>query len=223
MQTSFKRTYASTPWLPVLLQLMPLTPEQATADPCLHQRLLKTHRQVRFSLLWGHCSFLLAPGPHKALFVPSKSLFPHSCGSFVINFHWPSKSSSLGILRSLAGFPGGEICCGPQKFAILQELLWHNCSPVCGSSAQQLYSEVNGNLLQEDLCLMPHFPALLQPDSLSPWQVTADLCLHRGHSYTQSQIWLSLLWRSLPRSLGLVCTRFCLHPLRISGGSKICF
>ena len=31
------------------------------------------------SLLWGHCSFLL--GVHKALFVPSKSLFPQSCVS----------------------------------------------------------------------------------------------------------------------------------------------
>ena len=36
--------------------------------------LLDTHRQVWFSLLWGHCSFLLAPGAHKVLFVPSKSL-----------------------------------------------------------------------------------------------------------------------------------------------------
>ena len=26
--------------------------------------------------LWGHCSFLLGPGAHKVLFVPSKSLFP---------------------------------------------------------------------------------------------------------------------------------------------------
>ena len=28
--------------------------------------------------LWGHCSFLLGPGAHKLLFVPSKSLFPQS-------------------------------------------------------------------------------------------------------------------------------------------------
>ena len=33
------------------------------------------------SLLWGHCSFLLGPGVHKVLFVPSKSLFPQSCVS----------------------------------------------------------------------------------------------------------------------------------------------
>ena len=37
-----------------------------------------TRRQVWVSLLWGHCSFLLGPGVHKVLFVPSKSLFPQS-------------------------------------------------------------------------------------------------------------------------------------------------
>ena len=37
--------------------------------------------QVWVSLLWGHCSFLLDPGAHKVLFVPSKSLFPQSCVS----------------------------------------------------------------------------------------------------------------------------------------------
>ena len=30
---------------------------------------------------WGHCSFLLGPGAHKVLFVPSKSLFLQSCGT----------------------------------------------------------------------------------------------------------------------------------------------
>ena len=44
------------------------TPQQATVDPCLHQRLLDTHRKVWLSLLWGHCSFLLAPGMHKVLY-----------------------------------------------------------------------------------------------------------------------------------------------------------
>ena len=32
-------------------------------------------------LLWGHCSFLLGPGAHKVLSVPSESLFPQSCAS----------------------------------------------------------------------------------------------------------------------------------------------
>ena len=58
------------------MHLVPLTFQQATADPCLHQRLLDTHRQVWFSLLSGHCCFLLGPGARKVFFVPSKNLFP---------------------------------------------------------------------------------------------------------------------------------------------------
>ena len=64
-----------------LLYSVPPTLQQATTDPGLHQRLLDIHRQVWVSLLWGHCSFLLGPGVHKALFVPSKSLFPQPCVS----------------------------------------------------------------------------------------------------------------------------------------------
>ena len=51
-------------------------PAAATTDPCLCLRLSDTHGQVWLSLLWGHCSFLLGPGTHKVLFVPSKCLFP---------------------------------------------------------------------------------------------------------------------------------------------------
>ena len=46
--------------------------------------------QVWVSLLWGHCSFLLGPGAHKALFLPSKGLFPQSCVS--------SGGSMVGLL-----------------------------------------------------------------------------------------------------------------------------
>ena len=63
------------------IHVVPLTFQQATADPCLHQKLLDTHRQVWFSLLWGHCSCLLGLDAHKVLFVPSKNLFPQSCVS----------------------------------------------------------------------------------------------------------------------------------------------
>ena len=65
--------------------------QQATADPCLCWRLLDTHRQVLVSLLWGHCSFLLGPGVHKVLFVPSKSLFRQpsvSSGGSVVGLRW---------------------------------------------------------------------------------------------------------------------------------------
>ena len=59
-----------------LLHSVPPALQQATANPCLCQRLLDTPGQVWVSLLWGHCSFLLGLGAHKVLFVPSKSLFP---------------------------------------------------------------------------------------------------------------------------------------------------
>ena len=74
-------------------------------DPCLCWRLLDTPRQVWVSLLWGHCSFLLGPGAHKALCVPSKSLFPQSCVSFVIKSHWPPKSNFPGGSQSLFQIP----------------------------------------------------------------------------------------------------------------------
>ena len=60
--------------MPGLLYLVLLTPWPATVDPCLLQRLLDTHRDVWLRLYWGHCSFLLGPGAHKVLFVPSKSV-----------------------------------------------------------------------------------------------------------------------------------------------------
>ena len=64
-----------------LTHSVPPTLQQATADPWLRWRLLDIHRQVWVSLLCDHCSFLLGPGLHKFLFVPSKSLFPQSCVS----------------------------------------------------------------------------------------------------------------------------------------------
>ena len=42
---------------------------------------MDTQGQVWVSLLCGHCSFLLGPGVHKVLFVPSRILFPQSCVS----------------------------------------------------------------------------------------------------------------------------------------------
>ena len=75
-----------------LLYSLPPTLQQAPADPRLCPRLLDAHRQVWVSLLWGPCSFLLGPGAHKVLFVPSNSLFPQSCVS--------SGSSMLGLMAT---------------------------------------------------------------------------------------------------------------------------
>ena len=80
--------------MPALLDSVPPTLQQASADPCLRHRLLDTHRQVWVSLLWGHCSFLLGPGAHKVLFVTSKSLFPQSCVS--------SDSSIVGLMATFS-------------------------------------------------------------------------------------------------------------------------
>ena len=90
MATSFKRSHQA------LLHSVPPSLLQATANSHLCQRLLDTHGQVWVSLLWGHCSFLLGPGAHKVLFVPSKNLSPLSCvisgssmmGLIVTSFKW---------------------------------------------------------------------------------------------------------------------------------------
>ena len=60
--------------LPGLLLSMPLSLQEATADPQLHRRSSNTHRQVWLSILWGHCSFPLSPGVCKILFVLSKRI-----------------------------------------------------------------------------------------------------------------------------------------------------
>ena len=106
-----KRTYASIR-LPGLLLPVPLSLCQASAHPHLCSRSSDTPRRVWLSLLWGHCSFLLGPGAHKVLFVPSKSLFLQSCVSSVIKSHWLLKSNSLGVLNPLPRSPAWEICCG---------------------------------------------------------------------------------------------------------------
>ena len=62
-----------------MLHLLAPTLQQATTNPCLHQRLLDTHGQVWVRLLLGHSSFFLGLGVHKVLFVSSKSLFPQPC------------------------------------------------------------------------------------------------------------------------------------------------
>ena len=55
---------------------MPLTLQQATADPRLHQRPLDTPRQVWVSLFWGHCSFLLGPSAQVFLCALQESVSP---------------------------------------------------------------------------------------------------------------------------------------------------
>ena len=84
---------------------MPPALQQATADPRLCQRLLNTHGQVWVSLLWGHCSFLLGPGAHKLLSVPSKRVFPLSyvsSGGSMVGLMATSSKRAYAIPRSVA-------------------------------------------------------------------------------------------------------------------------
>ena len=75
MATSFKMSPAGT--APVSAPNPPAGRHQLMPP----QRRQDTHGQVWVSLFWGHCSFVLGPGGHNVLFVPSKSLFPQSCVS----------------------------------------------------------------------------------------------------------------------------------------------
>ena len=107
-----RHDWATTCLMVVTVVFIAPDPAAGTVNPHLCQRFLYTHRQVWLSLLWGHCSFLLGPGVHKVLLVPSKSLFPQTWGNSVIKSHWPPKSNSRGVLSPFAGSPGWEICCG---------------------------------------------------------------------------------------------------------------
>ena len=80
------------------------TLQQATADPCLCQRLLDTHGQLWVGFLWDHCSFLLGPGAHKISFVPSKSLFPVLCK------FWQHNGGLNGDLLQ-EGLCHTQVCC----------------------------------------------------------------------------------------------------------------
>ena len=77
MVTSFKRSHAGTALLNV---------PDCVVGHCQPKPSLETpghSEQVWVSLLCSHCSFILGPGGHKILFLPSKGLFPQSCVSSV--------------------------------------------------------------------------------------------------------------------------------------------
>ena len=97
METSFRRSHACT------AALSAPNPAVGHHQPTPHQRLLDAHGQVWVSLLWGHCSFLLCPGAHKVLFVPSKSLFPQCCvssGGSMVGLMVTSSTRAYAIPRS---------------------------------------------------------------------------------------------------------------------------
>jgi len=93
-------------------------------------------------------------GVHKVLFVPSKSLFPQSCVKFCKACVRPNPTGLQSQILWEFSVPlpdpqVGKAVVGPRTFLTVREFLWYNCSAVCGSSTQQLYGGVNGDLLQE--------------------------------------------------------------------------
>ena len=128
--TSFKRAYASMPC--------------GSQDCCTQcpwmwtPPLLETPGHSQATLAQSHVGLLLlslGSGVHKVLFLPSKSLFPHSCGSSLIKSHWLPKSNPLGVLSPFAGALVWEMCGGPRTpatveifFVIIVLQLWVFCS-----------------------------------------------------------------------------------------------
>ena len=81
MVASFKRTCACT---------VVFSAPDPIAGHCRPTPLPETPGHSQASLLWGLCLFLLAPGIHKVLSVPSKSLFPQSPVQIVKHFQMGS-------------------------------------------------------------------------------------------------------------------------------------
>ena len=113
------------------MHTVPPTLQQATANPCLCRRLLDTPRQVCVSLLWGHCSFLLGPGVHKVLFVPSKSLFPQSCVS--------SGGSRVGLM----------VTSSKRAYAIPRSAAPRAPAPVAGTADPYLHRKHSNTVLSQ--------------------------------------------------------------------------
>ena len=66
-----------------------------------------------------------------------------------------------------------------QVLSLVTVTIWCNCSAVCELSAQWLYGEVNGDLLQEGLCHRLCDSGLLYPEPL-PLQQAAVLLERSG-------------------------------------------
>ena len=197
---------------------MPLIPQQNSIDTHLHQRLPSTHRQVRLSLLWSLCSFLLDPGVHKVLFVFSKGVcLPvlwNCCSqillTFQVRFPWDTQS----------------LCQIPRLGSLLWGLeLSQQCKNLFGITVLQFVDHLPGGSMaglmttssKRSYARTPHLPGLLLSVSLSPQQATADPCFCRRPSNTHRQVWFNLSWGSplLSRDPGVHKVLFL--PPRVSG------
>ena len=165
---SFKRTYAST---------VVFSAPDSMAGHCPPKPLLEPPGHSQASLPQSFV-VLLGPGVHKVLLVPSKCLFPQSCGSSIIKTHWPSKSNSLGGSQSLCQIPG------------LGNLLWSLELPQqCKHFFCIIVLQFVGCLFSGSMvgltCHASHVCCTQSP--CPPWQATGDFRLHRRHSNTKGR------------------------------------
>ena len=116
-------------WLTVTLVGWPLLPPpkyDALSFPHLHWRLMDTHRQFWLSLLWGHCSFLLGPGAHKVLSVPSKGLFPSPVEVLQSNPTGLQSQIPWGFWVPFLPPQVGKFVVSPRTFFSVREIPWCN-------------------------------------------------------------------------------------------------
>ena len=184
---SSKRTYANMCFPGLLLPGL-LSPRQASATPRLCRRPSNTHKKAWFCILWGRCSFLLGPGVHKVLSVPSKCEVSFSSNpvEVLIKSHWRSKSDSLEIPNPFSDSQPRKPDVGPRNFTIVQELLWHY-SPVCEYPTRLVW----------DLILSWLFPSynLIVPSPLSSYMVCLFFFFFLvGSSILYWWFFSSLLW-----------------------------
>ena len=202
MATSFKMTYASMPQLPGLLWSVPLT-----ADPLLCQRLPDTPRHVCQSPVgpllpspgsWWTQGFVCALQES----VPPVLWDVYNQIPLAFKIKFPGDSQSLCWIPRLE-----NLLWALEILQQLGELLWYNCSPVCGLSTQLLYSGTNGNLLQE---IMPHTMPPRSAEARAPvpvaghcWPLPPQETLRGKSGSVSSGGHCSFPWV-------LVCTSFCL-------------
>ena len=85
--------------------------------------------------LVGSLSFLLGSGAHKVFCALQESVSPvlwKFCNQIPLAF----KFKFLAVLLPIRDLQVGKSAVDPTTFTTVTEVLWYNCFPVCGSSAQ---------------------------------------------------------------------------------------
>ena len=129
---------------------VPLNLQQATADPCLHRRLLDTNSQasLRQSLVG---SLLLSPGSWCAqgfVCALQESVFPVLC-----KFSWLYGGVNGYLLQK--GLCHTQVCCTQSPCPCGRPLLTHTSTETLKHSKARLAQSLWGLLMHTRYCLIP--------------------------------------------------------------------